>query len=307
MGLVISRRTILLVTPPVAFLALIVGCGAREQAAHAPAEAEPRVHAPPGPTWRARCAAMMERTRAELSTTIPALAGASVHVTRNPETIVRMNARLPGGAYYEVIVSEPSPNSDFDSDIKEVAWEDVRTRMRPIPAPVLALSRLHQDRRAYIAADRVRPELADALALRMRPVAEECLRLAEHVASFDHYFVGAVTSVTPWSGATAADAGATGGIFQVDDAPSALVTMRIEQADKDTPFAKGTIQRFAVADGAAFREPAFAQPRSYWLRADTEEGKTTFALARTISMIDDNDRCPDAPARDGGVDEDGCP
>ena len=264
----------------------------------------PRAHAPPGPTWRARCARLMEQKRAELAPRIPALAQATVRVSREPETIVRLEARVAGGGYYEVILSEPSPNSDFDSDVHEEPWEDIRERMRPAPAPVIALHRLHRDRRAYVAADNVPVALARELGVQMKPVLDECLALAERVISHDHFFAGTVTSITSWSAAANHDA--PGDAIQIDDAPHELVTIRVEEADDGAPFRKGKMQGFAVASGAAFRDASAAQRRAYWLRTDTEDGKTTFALARTIGMMDEADKCPDV-AEDAGPSNNGCP
>ena len=220
-----------------------------------------------------------------------------------------MQARVSQSAYYEVAIAESDPNSDFDSDIVEEPWQDIRTRMRPIPPPVLALHRLHENRVARVTADGVPAELAQSFARAMQPAAEECLVLAEAVRSHDHYCVGTITSIAPWNSAAA-------NTYLVDAEPHELVTMRIEETDKGAPFAKGTEQRFAVADAKPFREVS-TQRKSYWLRADTESGKTTFALARTVSMIDDDDRCPDLPLdagpdaarwrRDAGEDLDGCP
>jgi hypothetical protein len=215
-----------------------------------------------------------------------------------------MEARLSANAYYEVTIAEPDPNRDFDSDIVEEPWQDIRTRMRPIPPTVLALSRLHEDRSARITADGVPAELAHSFARAMQPVAEECLLLAESVTSHDHYFVGTVVAVTAFTPGML-------DVYRVDDDAHELLTMHIEEVDKGAPFRKNTRQRFAVANAAALLDPA-APRRSYWLRADTENGTTTYALARTISMIDDADRCPDPPAdagarADAAIDDDGCP
>jgi len=244
-------------------------------------------------TWRDRCLTSLTHARDVASRDVPALAEGSVVITRTPSTTIRFETRHDAAhPRYEASITEPSPDSDFDTDITELPWHDVRADYGS-SAPTLAMQRRHRARDASLEARDVPQKDAERFSAAFRVAGEECLVFAERASSHDYHFVGTVTAVEPFTHDVEA--------IVVDAAPRFVVTMRIDEADRDAPFKAGSLQRFAVREATHYDR----KPKPYWLQRDLEGTSPSFALAPTVSMIDESDICPvDAGPSDA---DDGCP
>jgi hypothetical protein len=290
------RRLIMLVALP----ALIAGCPERDStSARAP---DPRS----ATAWRDRCAIGLGAARASLATDLPAMATATIAITRAPQTTVRFEARTSDRkGHYDLVIGEDDPNGDAESDVTEEPWKNWAVGFGE--QPVVARWRLHQNRFARLEATGVSAADARRFAAAFEPAAEACLIAAERVASHDFYIVGTALDVVP--------IGARADAFAAADRPEAIVVVRVEEAERGAPITAGTTRAIAIADAAAFRA-IIGKKKSFWLRRDVEGRNETFAFAKTIPMVDEADICPvdagprvpsDAGADAQSEDDDGCP